>query len=681
MISNNLKLNSILTMMFMLGFKLYAQVNVSDGKHNQFQFLSPLDMDTVLNNQLLIVVILPLNHSEKYSELKVLLDDTYDFTELIKIKGNTLTVLHDQNLKPGLHTISIYGRQRGERDYRVLANQYFRVIGMIKENKLLRKNKLARTAEKEKVFKLKGSVQLLSNDVWLNGPGAANRQEPVFTREANINLNIKWYKFEIPIQGLITTNARGQFTYRNRLMLGFKLNRFSVYLGDRFVDEDRLILSGIRIQGLTVSVPIGKESTLTVIKGKNVDELLENNNLPLLPNLSTVLFEGSLPRYRRNYLFFKLSSSFNKEINQASFSVLKAYDLYDEPLIIGLKPKDNIVFGFDDYFSFFKKRASFRINFAASLLTNNRAIPTAVPTYEKIININSSTSPLSMNKFESLSLVLNYQFKISKYVVVSLDGKRLGGSYYSLGNPYLLNNRIILRASEKTSIISNKLFLNFSYDYLKDNQNKAASITRENHSVSGNLSLNISQKLPFITLGYRTFLSNMYGSNTLSNAKITSNNIFGSINYILKLKYFTPQISVSRNDMNLVSELSTDTRQQVNDATVSLTYKKNIGIDFQGIAIKQQVGDINLPQQTLSMRIWFKLNKPALRLSFRINQNTINQQDIGVETRNTLQGGIEYTPIKAIMLSINGGSSPYTSAFPANNYDEKFLQIRLGVYF
>jgi hypothetical protein len=81
------------------------------------------------------------------------------------------------------------------------------------------------------------------------------------------------------------------------------------------------------------------------------------------------------------------------------------------------------------------------------------------------------------------------------------------------------------------------------------------------------------------------------------------------------------------------------------------------------------------------MRIWFKLNKPALRLSFRINQNTINQQDIGVETRNTLQGGIEYTPIKAIMLSINGGSSPYTSAFPANNYDEKFLQIRLGVYF
>jgi hypothetical protein len=645
-----------------------------------FQIVRPLEMDTVASGQLVIIVKLPANHQNNYTGFKVVLNDELDFSELIKIKGDFLTVLHDEPIKPGLHQIKILARKKGANEFNVVKTHAFRVIGAIKENRWLRKKTEIQTGKKESPVKLSGHVYALSNDVFLKGEGAALRQEPAFTREAGVNLNLKINKIEIPVNAMITTNARGEFKFRNRYMAGVKRGRFSATTGDHFVDEDRLVFTGLRIKGLMVKVPTNNQTLITGMVGHNVDELFVDNNFPLLPNQANALFEGGLPRYKRNYLYVKVASSYNKDLTKSHFSILKSYDVFGEDLIGGLRPKDNIVAGFDNYYSMWKQRSILRINLALSLLTNDRSLPTESETYRKVFNINSSTTPLTLDRLSNLAIWLSYQARIAKNHTLTLDGRRLGGSFHSLGNPYILNNRTILRAGERSMIYKNRIFLNLSYDYLIDNNDKTSSITRENHSVSSSLSLNISPKWPSVSFGYRNFINATYGLPNGQTGKFNSTNWFGNINYRVNLGSFTPTISFSRNDMNTISEMAGNNQQLVTDLSLGLIYKNRFGVDAQGMQIKQEFNNQKVPQEMMSLRSWFMLKKPNLRFSVRYLENTMEYALLGKERRRMWQGGIDYYPIKNIIININGGSSPFTGYDTTRNYSERFIQVRLNYF-
>jgi len=658
-----------------------AHAQSSEEAQKEFEILSPSDMDTVITDQLLVVVQLPQSHKSLYVKFMVVLDDEFDLSELIKIKGNYLSVLHDQKMKRGMHQLKILVKRKGASAFEVVHNHFFKVLPAIKENKWINKRQFSQTGNKNYPIKLSGNIQLLSNDVKLSGPGLNLRQEPAFTREVGVNLNLKINKIEIPISGFYTSNARGEFGYRNRLKIGIKRGRIAASIGDHLVDEDRLIFSGLRVNGFAITTPVGKETNLTAVIGKNVDELFVSNNFPLSSEASNTLFNGGLPRYRRNYQYFKLASYYNKELNYTCISLLKAYDIYGDSLIAGLKPKDNLVFGFENYYSMFQKKSTLRINVAISMYTNDNTLPTEMKAYEQLINVNSSTTPLSFKGAQNISALVNYQLKLAKKHALSIEGRRMGASYYSLGNPYLLNNRISVRAMERSTFIKDKLFVNLIYDFMHDNVNKMSTITRENHILSGSFLVSINQDYPVISIGYRTFIGNSYGYSTVSNNKITSNNIFGSIQYSKRFKSFTPQISISRNDMQMISYLSTDNRQQVNDLMIGTSYKQILGFELQGVQIMQLVDEHQYPQKMWSTRLWYLFKKTALKMNIRVMRNLVKVESMGDEMRQSLIFGIEYFPIKKLMINLSAGSSPFTSSFSSDkNYKEQYIQVRLNLF-
>jgi hypothetical protein len=671
---------SIVILFCLISLPTMAQQKELIQEIQQLEILSPADMDTVITSQLLVVVQLPQNHKQLYSKFMVVLDESLDLSELIKIKGNFLSVLHDEKMKRGMHQLKVLVKRKGSSEYEVVHNHFFKVLPALKENKWVSKRQMKQTGTKSYPLKVAGNIQLLSNDVKLTGPGAIIRQEPSFTREVGLNLNLKINKIEIPVSAFLTTNSRGNYGYRNRFNIGVKRGRLAASIGDHFVDENRLIFSGIRINGFSITAPVGRESNFTSVIGRNVDELFTDNNFPLSTIESTNLFNEGLARYRRNFQYFELSSYYNKELNYTSISLLKAYDLYGEQLINGLKPKDNLVFGFENFYSMFQKKSTLRINIALSMLTNDKSIPTEMKEYEQFININASSTPTTLKGVESLGAIVNYQLKFAPKHSISLEGRRLGASYYSLGNPYLLNNRLSFRASERSTFVKNKLFLNFTYDYMHDNMNKIAAITRENNILSSSFLLNINKKIPVLTIGFRTFLGNSYGFTNIANNKITSNNLFGNLQYSIKLKSFTPQVSISRNDMQMITYLSTDNKQQVNDISLGLTYKQKVGIELQGTQVTQQVNELVLPQKMLSGRLWYLIKKPAIKLNLRVNSNEIRIENQGKEKRFSTLFGIDYYPIKKIMINVSAGTSPYTSYNSIYNYNEQFVQVRANLF-
>lgn len=661
-----------------LNSQTFAQQHIVKGP--EFEILSPSDMDTVITDQLLVVVQLPDNYKALYSKFMVVLDDELDLSELIKIKGNYLSVLHDEKMMKGMHQLKILVKRKGQSEFEVVHNHFFKVLPSLKENKWINERQFSNTGKKNYPVKVSGNIQLLSSDVKLTGQGVALRQEPSFTREANIAVNIKINKIEIPISAFVTTNAKCEFTYRNRFKIGIKRGRIAASIGDHFADEDRLIFSGIRVNGFSITTPIGKESNLTAIVGRSVDELFTNNVFPLNSEASSVLFNNGVPRYRRNYQYFKMASYYNKELNYTAISLLKGYDDYGDSLIGGLKPKDNLVLGFENYYSMFQKKSTLRLNVAISMYTNDKTLPTEMKAYEQMINVNASTTPLTLKGAQSVAILINYQLKMTKRHTLNLEGRRLGASYYSLGNPYILNNRISFRASERSAIFKDKLFGNFVYEFMHDNMNKMSMISRENHILSSSLLINISQKYPSITLGYRTFIGNAYGYLNVANNKIASNNIFGSVQYTFRIKKFSPSISISRNDMQLISYLSIDNKQQVNDVTIGMAYNQRIGFEAQGVKIAQQVNELILPQTILGLRLWYLFPKPAIKINIRANQNKMSQEN--GENEKWVSGifSIEYYPVKKLMINISAGVSPYTNTNSTRNYKEQFIQIRANLF-
>ena len=183
-----------------------------------------------------------------------------------------------------------------------------------------------------------------------------------------------------------------------------------------------------------------------------------------------------------------------------------------------------------------------------------------------------------------------------------MEGRRIGASYYSLANPYMLNNRQFVRISDRLRLFKDHFFLNLSYDYMIDNLGEQRTQTRENSSVSGSTTIRITDKLPSLTVGYRYFLGNTF-SNLQENYAIENTNIFGSLQYTLRLDPMTFQLGFARNDMNLISDVMANNHQESNSLTFSAAFKNIAGLTAQGTQTQYYYDGVRRPQAYLTAQI------------------------------------------------------------------------------
>jgi hypothetical protein len=674
MLKNNLSI-AVFALFFGFGNILYAQDR--SPLEIDFQILSPRIMDTVQSGQLLIVVRLPVNHLEHFGSFQILINNQYDISENIRIRGQFMSAIFEGDLPTGQNTLEIFGLQKVGRIPVLVQQQPFQVSLNNSRNKKRhtptshRQNEIMQSPQR-----FSGNLYFISTEADITGSGAALRQEPPMVREVGFQFNIKAGKGEIPISGLFTTNSRDEFNYRNQFNIGYKQGDYQIAFGDQFVNYDRFTFNGIRVRGLFLQTPISKDhSKILMMYGRNVDALFVNNNFPLAPDAANAIFLAGMPRYERRYLFLQLRIDYRKNRDYSALTFVRSQDHPGDELIAGIKPEDNVTISWERFIPFAQDRGFIRINTAMSFTALDNTLPSIISDFDFLVATNATLVPLTNRRLPQFLFALGSSIPIWKGNDLIVESRRIGGSFFTHGNPYLLNNRFVTQVIDRTRLFKNRVFFNISYDYLQDNINKNQFYTRENASISGSFDLRPNEKLPALSLGYRRFIGQT-SSDFEESFNLKNISLFGSLQYRLNLEPFVWQLMISRNDLNLISEVMANNRQQVNSVSISTTYKGITGASLQGMHTRQFLGNQEIPQQMAALQLWYRFKKPDVRIQLRAIRNQLNFGGLGTERRQGLQAGIDYNLLKYLNLSVNGGFFPVVSFDDSRNYSERFLQIR-----
>ena len=639
-----------------------------------FKVLSPSSTDTVKSGSLLVIIKLPQNHQTKANDYRLILDGKKDISDFMILRKDLLSVIYNGPLEGGRHYFELLKKPPDKDNPKPLLVSYF----YVKQVPVASPPKPTSKAKPKKKPFITGNIRFSTSDAEVTGPGAEIRQEPPQVRDIGINLKIRAGKGYIPLKGFYTTNAQGDFTYRNHFLVGYIKDEYEFTLGDHFVNDDPYTFTGIRVRGARMQLPFYKSPTkLIVMYGQNVDALIPDGAFPPNPDDGGNLYASGTPKYQRNYLFIQVKTNYKTRKNFSTVSFSFSKDIAGDELIPGIAPQDNTTLSYNLYAPSKKSAGYFKMYMALSY----SCMDNTIPGQRFIITMNSSMVPLfNFKDFHPFTFDLGVGIPITKYNLLEINAKRLGGAFIAHGNPYLLNNRQGARINNRTQLFKNKFHLNLFYDYMIDNLSEARPQTRENSAIGGSFSLRPSNKLPSLTIGYRYFLGNTF-SNLRENFNVNNTNIFGSLQYTLRLDPMTYQIVLSRNDMNLVSQVSSNNRQEMNSVSFSVTFKNALGLSVQGSQTKHIRDNIEYPQQYLTAKLWYRIKKPSIRISLRALSNTMEYLDLGEETRQGYEGGIDYTFKRYLTIGISAGYLPFTSYDENRTYTEQFLRVRGSVRF
>jgi hypothetical protein len=385
-----------------------------------------------------------------------------------------------------------------------------------------------------------------------------------------------------------------------------------------------------------------------------------------------------MPKYERDYYLVQFYVQHSKHA-YGKFSFVRVRDYSEDELIAGIAPKDNMAVAWEKYIPIAKNRGYVRLNAAMAFTTLNNTLG-GEPAFNFLIRLNSSTIPLTFKQAPQCAFGLATSIPITKNNDLLIDGRRIGASYFALANPFMLNNRQLIRVADNLRIFKNRFILSLSYDYLIDNLGSQRPQIRENSSASASMTLRISPKYPSLTLGYRYFMGNTY-STIQENFNVENTSVFGSLQYTYQREPMTYQIVISRNDMNLISQIMSNSRQEVTNLSLSATYKNRAGTSIQGTNTIQSTGSTNIPQEYFTAQVWYRFVKPDIRFKFVALTNTMEYLDLGKEKRKGFQAGIDYTFRKNFVVGVSAGYLPFTSYTENRSYTEQFIRITGAVRF
>lgn len=662
-------------------FKL-AAYSVSDS--TSIILLVPTPKDTVDSGKLLLIIQLPSTIDSKLSDFKIIIDGKRDISESMMLRKNLLSVIYSESLSPGMHTFELLTKQNKTGDFIILFNSYFYVnsTDLASDTHSTNQN-LTKKEEVPKTKKpfIRGNIFFSSSNTNLSGLGAALRQEPNTVHDIRGNITMRAGKGEISMKGLYTTNAQGSFAFRNTFTLGYSKNESSIEIGDQFVNQDRFTFSGIRVRGVYLDAFIpnsDKKVKFRFMYGKNVDANYVPNTFPHHSDSSVNIFQGLIPKYERDYYLVQFHVQHSKH-SYGHFGLVRVRDYANGNFIEGISPQDNVSIHWEKYIPLVQNRGYVRINSAMAYTSFNNTLG-GNKAFNFLIHLNASTVPFTYKNAPQFAFGLATSIPITKNNDLIIDGRRIGSSYYSFANPYMLNNRQYIRISDRLRLFKNNFFLSIAYDYMIDNLGKQRPQTRENSSISGSSTIKFSKKLPRLTLGYRHFLGNTF-SNLQENYNVNNVSIFGSLNYSLNKNSITYQLIVSRNDMNLISDVMVNNHQESNSISISAIYKNKIGASMQGAQTNYYYQGIKQPQTYFAGQVWYRILKPDIRIKISSFSNSFQNQELKKETRKSIQASLDFGIKRYFNISVIAGIQPFQSFDNKYSYEERFVRLRGAIRF
>ena len=666
-------------LLFLLNHHIFSQSQV--GKP-----VSPAIGSIVNNGELLIIYDFKID----ILWCEIFIDDVIDVTNSIKQTGKRVSLIYTDKLKTGSHTIFIHIVDRNQDEW--VTSWYF----MVGDKKYERRDSVH-----EQDIKMKNSLKI-SGEISYNykidnitGDGSFLRNDHMFNQELYVNTQFYNRKIEIPVQVYLTGYQDNSLQSRNYFMTGIKHRNFGLLAGYVSPAYHRLILGGSRILGFDGYVSLGKTDfrfTSGYVTNPIEGSLQKYNNLMGNPpgNMNPDSTYNVPGTYRRHLYAFDLARCSNDRKRKLHLTFLKSADEANS-IKYGGAVAENAVIGLG--YELKVDKSSFDIGLALSMTTDDsRMGKMSKDDIENlfgrsisfnpglIMTLNNTTKSFLFYKypFPNLSAYLDYSFRLFKYQRINFRFDRVGSSYYSFGNPYLLNDRQKIHVDDQVYIWKRKIILAANYEFILSNLSQVQYSTYKTQTTGGRLVFAPKPKLPRLFFNYRYYQRIRITDDTLNtkNTDMLMNYYTAGIDYSLKTGKFNHSINISGNyNVQKINQINPQTFfYDFMDFSLNELFPLGfyLSLYYDYYIINNTENNNNRNGYSINCGYSTKSNKFKIGLSFRQNRTTPFETIAG-SYRTSYSGNIQYTIFKGLTLAINGGYSLYEEINQnTQNYKEFF---------
>lgn len=667
----------------------------------KFFVLTPVAGEMVANSDLLISVrIEDANlHFAAAEHVQVFLDER-PISGIVKIRDNRLDFLYIQSMPGGMHQIRLEVKiaELPQKQKILLDIQ----VGKKKSSDLGYKSPADTQLSAKSRPVLDGILVADNRSVALSGSGRGLRQEPAYTRTLSLDVAGRYKGVEVPVKLFLTTDNSYALQDRNYYQLGIRTRWLEVFGGDLNPVFDRLVLTGVRVRGVSVMLKSGN-SSLQCFYG-DMNQSHEGSLALYTPGTGTLptnLINDSqyiVPGvYRRSLMGARLQTGNRGERFRLGFSAIKVKDDV-QSIRYGLSPKDNIAGGVDLLLRLFRKRLILEGGIAGSVYTSdisggviskealdtayNQRPPFDPADYRDIIILNASTLPNDLSSLDNLAYYTQATYT-GRHQSLFIEYRKNGATYYSLGNPFLRNNYEGINARERIFFFRRKMALGVGCQNYTTSLNNVATARVRTEGYSGNVLVNPGGGWPSVVLNYvrqvrsgKSETIYMQGVDEVLNnfmCNLSLNRNFWKMNH-----HFRAVLTVNERDDKLRPANKFTTWNGV--LGLGETIRKSIQVNaefgkalIQGSNALGRISDVTI----YSVSTDWQINDKYQAGFSASNYHNLATAVAPAFNRLSLIGRFSYSFLRGMRLDFETGYLPYRETVNTlNNYEELYGYVR-----
>ncbi len=376
--------------------------------------------------------------------------------------------------------------------------------------------------------------------------GGYNHEDIVSKVNNNTYLNSRFYgetgELNWSANAYVTSRERGDQQPYNRFLATLEYGAFALRGGDVKSRLSEFTLWGVRTRGGEFKIDsryfifdavYGQSRrsiegfgvlVATIATDPETGDTLKSEINPMQDSIlveTDIIDRGT---FQRNLLGLKTGINFAKNVN-LSFNFLKVKDQTGS-IRYGVKPKDNLVFGFDAHAYLHNHRIRFTTETAISMYNDNISSGpmSDAEDFESIIVVNQYFQPLPTDEeileedigatkligkvFDELltsslahrtGLTLNY-FNNE----LRLGYKTIGKSFQSLGSPAVIKDVAGFYIDDRFRLLDKRLYLTLGYEDYNNNVNGREQRTQDKKILRGGVAYYSPPEYPNINIGVRS---------------------------------------------------------------------------------------------------------------------------------------------------------------------------------
>ncbi len=475
----------------------------SAAQYSVLDIVSPQPGQLVGRDDMFVVVNIREGQAIDRKSIELFIDDI-DYSDELKISSRSIRFLFrngsGRSLRPGNHIVRMAARLADGTD---IGNLEWRFVV----------DGVGHAVDAPTVTRLglpiRGSTYIGTRNADISG-NRSLRQEPESIYSIRSDLRAEVGAFTFPLKAYFTTNESNSSQPRNRFLIGAQSKHLTVLFGDNSPSYSPLALSNTRTRGILAEVFL-KPVRLSFTRGqvrRSVE--VESSGSP------DVLASPLLATFTRVLSAARISIG-GPQSARWSLHAIKAKD-DTTSVAFASSPLENVVAGSDFELNLLHGRFGASTGAAMSLTTEDISrgvadkaeidslfdvdLPINPADFRKIITLNSSTVPIRIDKLGSLAWYTSAYAKAFGHSV-NAEYRSIGSSFFSAGNPFLINDRQIYSVSDRFRHADGRVFGVLRYSQYKNFNDGLFTIPLSNQSWSANVTVAPGNDAPTVSAGYR----------------------------------------------------------------------------------------------------------------------------------------------------------------------------------